>query len=359
MAGKVVLFHEETLSIRGSTRAVFDYARYNETILKNKSLIVYNSDHENNDSLVIEMFNDRFPSVYKYSEGEFQTTVPKICVDNKVDLLYLIKDGENDGKTVDGVRNVIHVMFGVLDPHGDVYAYVSKQESLSASYGYFPYLSHIVEIPQPNCSLRDRLGIPEEAFVLGRHGGNTTFDLPFVHREIQRIVERDPSIYLLLVNTDRFCNHERIIFLDGIVDVQEKSNFIGTCDVMLHARSRGESFGLAICEFLYLDKPIVCWVGGYDRNHVELIKNDPNLLYDEGTLISAINHARYNKRPAGYYHDLVNDFSPVNVMGGFEELFINSRSRRSFIGSIFECYKMFELNSRYLFYRLRKKIGIC
>lgn len=69
---------------------------------------------------------------------------------------------------------------------------------------------------------------------------------------------------------------------------QDESNFIGSCDAMLHARLRGESFGLAIGEFLFLDKLVVCWSGGYDRNHVNLLNMDRDLLYDDASTLKKL-----------------------------------------------------------------------
>ena len=42
MTQKHIAFWDNSLSERGSTTALFDYALYNETILNNKSFIFYN-----------------------------------------------------------------------------------------------------------------------------------------------------------------------------------------------------------------------------------------------------------------------------------------------------------------------------
>ena len=42
-----------------------------------------------------------------------------------------------------------------------------------------------------------------------------------------------------------------------IVEPELKVSFINTCDCMIHARTDGETFGLAIAEFSTLNKPII------------------------------------------------------------------------------------------------------
>ena len=68
-------------------------------------------------------------------------------------------------------------------------------------------------------------------------------------------------------------DHPNIIYLDPIFDLQEKSNFIATCDVMLHARGGGESFGLSIAEFFFHNKPVLAPNFGGDQNHLIMIIN--------------------------------------------------------------------------------------
>jgi hypothetical protein len=48
------------LGLRGSEIALYDYAYYNQTILKNKSYILYDKMNDNNDEQVIEKFKKEF-----------------------------------------------------------------------------------------------------------------------------------------------------------------------------------------------------------------------------------------------------------------------------------------------------------
>ena len=60
-----ILFHANTLNFRGTTVAVTDYARYNEEILGNDSVIVYNESlgYEKDmgtEAVVLHNLNQRF-----------------------------------------------------------------------------------------------------------------------------------------------------------------------------------------------------------------------------------------------------------------------------------------------------------
>ena len=128
------------------------------------------------------------------------------------------------------------------------------------------WVPHMVDLPEPNKNLREKLGIPKNATVFGRYGGFDTFDLPFVYQPIVDIVEKYTDVYFVFANTRPFANHPRIKYVKEIVTKQGKSNFINSCDFMVHARHRGESFGLSIAEFLFHNKPVLAWEIG--RAHV-------------------------------------------------------------------------------------------
>ena len=88
---------------------------------------------------------------------------------------------------------------------------------------------------------------------------------------------------------------------------------------MLHARQRGESFGLAIAEFLSLNKPVMAWNNGHDLNHLEMLK-DSGLLYNNANDITSIldNLHSYSEDWARR----VDDYKPEVVMKKFDEVFL-------------------------------------
>jgi hypothetical protein len=142
----------------------------------------------------------------------------------------------------------------------------------------YPAVPHIVDPPPSRSNLRAEFGVPDDAFVVGRHGASDQFKVPFVAGAIEAALQRRKNLWLMLLNTDRFSTHERIIHLPRAGHRQRVADFVGTCDAGLNARLSGEAFGLSIAEFLAEDKPMLVWEGGRDRNHLELV-DDPRFRY--------------------------------------------------------------------------------
>lgn len=313
---KTVAFHSNQLGIRGTEVALYDYALYNESLLQNKSYIISDAKSE---LQTLKKFQDKF-EVFLYNNF---SEVEHFVSDKNIDYVYFIKAGDVDGKLVSGAKNLVHAVFQHKQPHGDRYAYVSKwlAEKMNMPESYVP---HIVWLPEPTKHYKKELNIPEENIVVGRHGGSNAFDLPFVHSAVYKTAQQRKDITFLFMNTEQFCPKlPNIIHINGTYNLQNKSNFINTCDYMLHARGHGESFGLAISEFLFLDKPVISWQGGLDGNHITMLGEEGiwykdqqdcfNILMQLGKLIYAKNK----------YKKLVENFLPKNVMSQFDRVFLS------------------------------------
>lgn len=311
-----IAFHLDSINYRGTSVAVYDYAKYNQDILGNESIIVYNSSlpyekDMGSEKAVIDKLMEEFDVL-----GCKDEELSELMLFEDVDIAYFIKYGYND-KPLPDVRTAIHSVFQAKDPHGDRYAYVSEWLSKTMG-GDIPFVPHIVQLPQANDSYRERFNISKDQIVVGRHGGLLSFDLDFVKQQIIELVETSDDYVFLFVNTQPFYKHKNIKYIDSVVDLQKKSNFINTCDVMLHARQRGESFGLSVCEFLFHNKPVLAWEDGIDKNHIELLK-DTNLLYNSDTLkqkLKTIKDVKYD------FKSIVDPFTPEVVMKKFSEVFI-------------------------------------
>jgi hypothetical protein len=72
------------------------------------------------------------------------------------------------------------------------------------------------------------------------------------------------------MNTNKFYEHSRIIYLDYNLDLIYKVKFINTCDAMIHSRAMGETFGLSIAEFSFKNKPIITCPCG-DLEHIKIL----------------------------------------------------------------------------------------
>ena len=121
-------------------------------------------------------------------------------------------------------------------------------------------------------NLRKKLNIPENAIVLGRHGGNTTFNIKYVHECIKEILNDREDIYFLFLNTDKFYEHKQIIYLEKTTDENKKQLFINTCNAMIHGRLDGEIMSIGMGEFSIKNKPIITTKEGY-LGHVDIMGN--------------------------------------------------------------------------------------
>lgn len=189
-----VLFHENQLTYRGTSNAIYNYAVFNEEILGNKSVIVHDKNNKANFALAIARFKKRFKVISYESISELEDIVKK----EEANLFYAIKAGKQDGVKVTNCKTAIHVVFKNYDPHGDVYAYVSEWLSEEMTNGKYPYVPHMIYVEPTQENLREQLGIPQDAIVFGRHGGNTTFDISFVKKVIKKI-SRKAKRYLFPV----------------------------------------------------------------------------------------------------------------------------------------------------------------
>ena len=273
------------LGLRGSEIALYDYAYYNQTILKNKSFIFYDKMNDNNDELVIEKFKKEFEVVLGINFFEFDDYVLK----HNIQILYSIKSGEDDGILSTIAKNIIHCVFNCSEKHGEVYSAISK--SVLHYNDDIPIIPHIVSLPYHEKDMRIELNIPLDATVFGRHGGKEQFNIPFVHDVVYDIAKANPNIYFLFVNTNKFCKDlPNIIHLGTIIDVNLKRKFINTCDAMIWASTYGETFGLAIAEFSVCNKPVIATsLYGGGKEHVNILKEKGLWYYNRENLIDIIN----------------------------------------------------------------------
>jgi hypothetical protein len=211
----------------------------------------------------------------------------------------------------------------MTEPHGDVYAGVS--EWLARRFNQPKWVPHIINLPKNEDNLRTELGIPTEAFVVGRLGGYKQFDIKFAQNAVIDALERRNDLWAIFLNTEKFIDHPRAKFIPFSADNSYKTKFINTADAMLHARSDGETFGLAVGEFSSRNKPVFTFDAAYEwynRAHIEML-GDRALLYKNGyellsyllqidkNYVSNVDWDRYSER-----------FSPQNVINQFNEVFI-------------------------------------
>jgi hypothetical protein len=310
-----IAFWDNGLTDRGTTVSLYDYAHYNELLLGNESIILYNSTHYGNSVCAIKKFKDRF----KVFSVDQWAKVDTILLAEKCDMIYIIKAGDWDGQVSKVCKSVIHCVFNCNSPHGNVYAAIAPW--VNNNNGKYPYVPHMINLPNHNEDYKSELNIPADAIVFGRHGGFKQFDIPFVQKTVYDIALTNKNIYFLFANTQVFCEPlPNVIHLPLITNLDEKTKFINTCDAMLWGRSDGEVYSLSQGEFSTKNKPIICKNIGYN-GHVYKLK-EKALWYNDSTdltsIILSFNKDEIQKKDWNAY----DDSTPEIVMKKFKEVFI-------------------------------------
>jgi len=305
------------LSYRGIEVSTYDYADHNETLLGNRSVII-NFDVAT-DNQVRTKFQERFPD--RFFDCVSLDELDEILAQQEVDILYYQKPGHNDGVVSRRCPNAVHAVFpGKLEPHGQVYAYISEWFVHQFPESGFTYVPYMVRVDDDPTDLRKELGIPRDAIVFGRHGGFDSFNVPCAIEAIKEIARERRDIYFLFLNTKEFCSEPNVIFLPKTTDMAYKARFINSCDAMIHARWRGETFGLACAEFSIKNKPVIAWSGSKERAHIEIL-DDKGIYYsNKHELKSIITH--FKKSSQGDWDAYSTRFSPEVVMEQFDRVFI-------------------------------------
>lgn len=326
-----IAFHSGYLGERGTSVALYKYAKYNQEILGNESIIISSGV---NPSPAIERFNG-FPislydgqSIDGIKNDNIRIAIEKICDKQKIDVFYAIKAGENDGIMPTNAKSVAHCVFRMHDPHADIYSGICKYVSEKFG-GKYPYVHHILEKEDPDNhdTFREEFSIPKDALVLGRHGGTDTFSLPFVYPAIKQALDTRKDLWFVFLNTNKFIEHERVIYLPLTINESVKAKFVNTCDAMMHARADGEMFSLAVAEFSCRNKPIITWLPKeiphfYDYGHIYLLQNNA-IYYDTAQdLYNILCYFDKKEMSALNWDPYTANYTPEIVMDEFKNVFL-------------------------------------
>ena len=327
-----IAFWDNQLGERGTTVSVYDYAHYNEELLHNKSYIFYEKNNGYNNKKVIEKFKNRF---IVHAVDNFKD-VDDYLLKYNIKLIYIQKYGTNDKKLSKVARNCVHCVFSCHEPHGEIYSAISNW--ISGNEGKYPVVPYMINLPKHNKNMRKELNIPENAIVFGGYGGSSNFDIPCAINSVYNVAKKNPNIYFLFANFNKFCKElPNIIHLPKIIDLDKKVEFINTSDAMLWARKSGETFGLAIGEFSTLNKPVIATKKGcWDKAHIHLL-GDKAFWYsneeDLTDILLSFNPEIESKKDWNAYRE----YTPKKVMKKFKEIYIDDNI--NFYKNIFELIK--------------------
>ena len=340
-------FYLRELNFRGIANTIYIYAKNNQEILKNKSIIFYNSTSLDNQTEAIKEFKKKFKTIKVSSINELE----RINKNLKLDYIYFQRDGAKD-KVVNNSKNIIHAVFpqNIFQYHGSSYAFISKWLSKTCSNNKFPFAPLPVQLLKNNQNLRTKLKIPKDAKVFGYHGGETSFDLNFVRELIKKVVSQNKNIYFLFMNIGKFFNHKKVIFIKGTFNQSRKVKFINTCNAMLHARSLGESFGLSCAEFAIKNKPIFTYGYCRQRAHFEICKGNIIPYYSYGDLYSKI--LEFDKDKNYDSKNLKDELSEKNTIKIFKKILLNKKQKKPSINIIdYIIVSFFSLQRNYFYIR--------
>jgi hypothetical protein len=304
---KTVLFFDPNLNKRGTSIATYDYAYFNEIILGNKSIIASTKSAA---LTSYQRFNSQFETLLLDSTNQLS--------DINCDYMHVLKYGYNDGVLHKNAKNLIHVVFPSYDPHGDVYAYISKWLAETHGQGS-KYVPHMINLPKHQENYREYFNIKNK-FVVGWYGGSN-FEIPFARQAVIEVAKTRSNIAFLFMNQDPFCDLENILFIEPTINPEEKVAFINTCDVMIHARERGETFGLAIAEFSTKNKPVITYNNSPEKCHISIL-GDKGIYYsnynDLYNILNNIQKSDIKDKDWNCYQN----FTPELVMGSFNKIFL-------------------------------------
>ena len=263
---------------RGTEVSIYDYAKYNEEILNNKSFIIcfkqesqkysYNRLKERFKIIKIQKINDMKDIIKDFNLSFFYTLVY-----GSIEYSF-----QFDNKDIWGnCKTIKHCVFDTRYPESDFHISISDMLN-SKNNTNILVIPHIVNLPINDENLRNELQIPMNAVVFGRYGGYDQFNIHYAHNAIIEYINSNENCYFLFMNTEKFYEHPRIIYLPVNVDVNYKVKFINSCDAMIHARIMGETFGLSIAEFSSKNKPVIT-SGCGDSEHIKIL-GDKAIVYN-------------------------------------------------------------------------------
>jgi hypothetical protein len=290
--------------------------------------VVYKRGSPHTHPQALEKFRQRFDVLAYDHLSELDTVLHH----THADLMYTLKSGKRDGVLSARIPTMVHAVFPTApwQAHGSSFAFISEWLSRQCSAHEIPTVPHIVTKPlgqgtQPVINLRQKLGIASDALVLGYYGGSDSFDVACARVGMTKVLTQRADVHFIFMNVTPFTADARATFLPGSTDMAEKQSFISACDVMVHARALGESFGLACGEFSVSDKPILTYKYGRHTHHLEVL-GDRALVYgNEQEFVQQIQQlSKYKleqlaREHPGYWDRYTARYNPARVMALFDE----------------------------------------
>ena len=339
---KKVAFIIKHFTERGTELSTYNYAKYNEIILGNKSIIIaFNRYSKVGKKEFINTTRDLFSKKFKIIDINHIEEMREIINIEEITHIYIQSHGffrdefKLDNKYIWGkCKTIYHYVFGPMARQGSDIRCVIGEDLNKRFNKRIPVLPYIVNKHKSYGDLRSELNIDSNTTVFGRHGGFNTFDLKFVKEVIKEVLNSREDILFLFLNTEKFINHKRVIYLEKTISLKEKSIFIDTCDYMLHARKDGETFGLAVAEFSVANKPIISFANSKDNEHLRILKNNAITYKNKKELLDILIQSKRvslkNKKFNCY-----EEYYPENIMKIFNNICLKENKNKKSITNEF------------------------
>ncbi len=343
-------FYIDEMNFRGVANSTYQYALHNIKILKNRSIIFYNTKNFRNKKEVINKFKKKFNLIGVSNFKEIDLYKIKF----NLNYLYTQKSGDRDEWVSRNIKTLIHAVYPqkLSQLHGHRYAYISEWLSNKFSNKKIPFVPLITETKKTSANLKKKLKINKKSLVFGCHGGDSSFDMKFAQHAVLEIAKKRKDIFFIFLNINKFCNHSRVIFLKGTTDENYKKKFINTCDAMIYGRSLGESFGLACAEFAVQKKDILSYKFNRHRSHEYSLEKKNYLEYSSySSLLKLLNNYNLKKKR---YNSKYSSYSKKRVMKDFKNTFLSEEYeiRLSFYDYLANFFNHIKMNYFYLRHKI-------
>ena len=346
-------FYIEEMNVRGAQNSTYLYAIYNQSLLKNKSIIFYNPEANFNNKEVIKKFKRKFKTFPLKKEKKL---IDDSLEKNKINYLYVQAGGEKNNWLSNSSKIVIHQIFPhfLSNLHQNVKGCISPWLSKKVNNEKISCLPLIIELAKTKKNLKKKLKIKKGNLVFGCHGGDSSFDLPFVKNTLVDIVKKNKKISFIFLGIKKFYSHPQLIFVKGTSNDILKKKFLNTCDAMIYGRSLGESFGLSIAEFSILNKPIFLYSFSRHRSHYDFLSSKRFKEYNsKSSLVYLLNNFKnldFNLKNSKNY----TNHKPIYVMNIFSNILLKNNKLITF--NIFDYIMNFIFMSIIGYYYIRHKI---
>ena len=164
----------------------------------------------------------------------------------------------------------------------------------------------VVYVPEKKPStLRQRLGIPNDAFVYGFHQRNDDGIFSPVSLAAYSQIQNDNTYFLVLGGSTRHrqlaseLNLKNVVFVDFAAKVEDIHDFLGALDVYAHARSDGEVCSAAIIEAMYHGLPVITHAA-QNMGHAEQIEGCGKMCWSMDEYVEEMKKLKDEK---SYYTD--------------------------------------------------------